>query len=267
MKSLLPIALALLCFTCRASEPIRILSWNIESGGSDTTVIIDQLKTQMPKHDIVALSEVPSNAIEPIAKALGWKHFGGADGGEDRLLIAWSDRFVFLRKIEIADFQVFHSPKPLIVALTDSQSEKKLIVVNNRLVEQIDHIRHDQTNSLRDWVDDILLSETFAISVGDIHGEFDIKNHKMDETISSLQRIEHFFHWKWIEPEKLIDTNWRDLNGDGKDDTPNSISDHVFVSSIIKRWKVKSEIIVREGDFPDNQTTSDHRPILVTFQW
>jgi hypothetical protein len=103
MKLIVTIVAILACFTCRAAVPIRILAWNIESGGSDTQVIINQLKTEMPKYDILAVSEVASNAIEPIAKALGWKHFGGSRGGEDRLILAWSDRFKAAEQLEVSN--------------------------------------------------------------------------------------------------------------------------------------------------------------------
>ena len=34
-----------------------------------------------------------------------------------------------------------------------------------------------------------------------------------------------------------------------------------FVSGPAKRWDPKCRVIVRPGDFPDNDKTSDHRPV------
>ena len=38
----------------------------------------------------------------------------------------------------------------------------------------------------------------------------------------------------------------------------------IFAAGPAKRWELKSEIIVREGDFPDTDKTSDQRPIRTT---
>jgi len=39
--------------------------------------------------------------------------------------------------------------------------------------------------------------------------------------------------------------------------------DFAFVANAAKTWKGESDVIVRQGDFPDNEKTSDHRPIIV----
>ena len=65
--------------------------------------------------------------------------------------------------------------------------------------------------------------------------------------------------WKWIPPEPLVDTQWSDNNG--KDRYPNSMLDFAFVAGPAKDWQPKCRVIVREGDFPDSYSTSDHRPI------
>jgi hypothetical protein len=40
----------------------------------------------------------------------------------------------------------------------------------------------------------------------------------------------------------------------------------VFVANGAKSWKGEADVIVREGDFPDSDKTSDHRPIIATFE-
>ena len=71
--------------------------------------------------------------------------------------------------------------------------------------------------------------------------------------------------WYWVEPEKLVDTNWLDQDGDGRDDSPNTYLDFMFVAGKAKLWESRSRVIVWEGDFPDDNETSDHRPVeLVT---
>ena len=73
--------------------------------------------------------------------------------------------------------------------------------------------------------------------------------------------------WKWIEPEELIDTNWFDPEADGVDNYPGSMLDFTFVSGKARRWDVRSRVIVRDGDFPDDETTSDHRPVEVVVRY
>ena len=65
----------------------------------------------------------------------------------------------------------------------------------------------------------------------------------------------------WVEPEELIDSNWYDGNADGLDDYPGSVLDFAFVANDAKKWNPKAKVIVREGDFPDSDQTSDHRPM------
>ncbi len=50
----------------------------------------------------------------------------------------------------------------------------------------------------------------------------------------------------------------------GQDKYPDSILDFVFVASAAKDWQAESYVVVREGDFPDSDQTSDHRPIIMT---
>jgi hypothetical protein len=42
------------------------------------------------------------------------------------------------------------------------------------------------------------------------------------------------------------------------------VLDFVFVTGPAKGWLASSEIVVVNGDFPDDETTSDHRPIVAT---
>ena len=67
--------------------------------------------------------------------------------------------------------------------------------------------------------------------------------------------------WKWVKPAKLVDTNWSDPDNDGKDNYPDSCLDFAFVAGTARDWKAQSRVVVRPGDFPDDERTADHRPV------
>ena len=77
--------------------------------------------------------------------------------------------------------------------------------------------------------------------------------------------------WKWVRPEELIDSNWSDVNprlplDQRTDRYPDSILDFIFVAGPAKEWRAKSWVVVRPGDFPDSDETSDHRPVAAVIK-
>ena len=77
--------------------------------------------------------------------------------------------------------------------------------------------------------------------------------------------------WKWLRPEKLIDSNWSDTDPKLPDDQridryPDSILDFIFVAGPAQQWQAKSWVVVRPGDFPDSGETSDHRPVAAVVE-
>jgi hypothetical protein len=68
--------------------------------------------------------------------------------------------------------------------------------------------------------------------------------------------------YQWIKPSEFIDTNWADSDDDGLDNDPDSMLDFTFVAGSATEWNVTSSVVVRLGDFPEDDTTSDHRSVL-----
>ena len=65
----------------------------------------------------------------------------------------------------------------------------------------------------------------------------------------------------WVKPDKLVATICSNRH--------NSVLDFVFVAGEAKNWPAPSVILYGDPSdayCPDDQTTSDHRPILATFQ-
>ena len=56
-----------------------------------------------------------------------------------------------------------------------------------------------------------------------------------------------------------------DRNADGQDEFRDSMLDFVFVANHARDWHATSTVIARPNDFPDNEETSDHRPVEAVF--
>jgi hypothetical protein len=246
-------------------EPVTILGWNIEFGGSETATIKQQLKELEP-FDILALSEVPKKAAEDFAGRWGADSFIiGAKGGEASLLIAW-DPHKF-DKVHVQELTHFNNQEfapgiqsaPLIAQLRCKRTQAEFIVVMNHLTRGSAELRMRQALILVEWAKQQKLR---VIAVGGYNFDYDIPTKKGNAAFDAFLRDGT---WKWIEPKERSDTNWADRNRDGKDDYPDSMLDFTFAAGLPKPSDIQSEVIVREGDFPDNEKTSDQRPIRTTF--
>ena len=91
------ILLALTLVTTTHTEPLKLITWNVESGGSDPAVIAHQL-TELPKVDAYLLQEVDSKDIGRFAAAIrdthgkSYKYYLSSLGGSDRLAIIIDER-------------------------------------------------------------------------------------------------------------------------------------------------------------------------------
>ncbi|MFO1065247.1 MAG: hypothetical protein U0892_15385 [Pirellulales bacterium] len=99
-----------------------------------------------------------------------------------------------------------------------------------------------------------------CIAIGGYNFDYDFRTKKGNESFDAFMESGV---WKWNKPRELIDNNWADRNRDGQDDYPDSILDYTFVNPAAESWKIESEVVVRAGDFPDDEKTSDHRPMRI----
>jgi hypothetical protein len=75
---------------------LRILAWNVESGGNDPNVIVNQLH-ELSGYDIVGLTEVRASSIKKYVDALSasdntFLSINTATGGIDRIILAYTTR-------------------------------------------------------------------------------------------------------------------------------------------------------------------------------
>lgn len=243
--------------------PIAIVSWNMESDGSDPAVIMAQLRElqKSKPFNILALSEVPRDSQKMFGEFFGsnGQSLLGTTGNNDRLILAWdSSVYEWTHKEELFEVDNVRMGDgghraPLFVRLTRKVDGLSFIVMNNHLARGKAEMRNKQAGKLVDWA-----RSRPVIAVGDYNMDLDFGTLKGNEAFSIMQR-DGIFEWK--RPNELIDTNWADGNKDGVDDYPDSMLDFVFVAGAAKTWDIQVENIVRAGDFPDDEKTSDHRPV------
>ena len=241
---------------------IRILFWNVESEGSDPKVIARQLR-EMSGYGIYALSEVLPEAAETFREACGtnFKMIVTRTGFNDRLQIIYDARqYELVRRLELHEINVQRHRSPLVAHLRDRGSGREFMVMNNHLARGNADFRTEQAKRLVNWARDQTLP---ILAVGDYNFDFHYQRKRGNDGFRAMLRDNIY---RWIPPVEPVDSNWFDPEPDGVDNFPGSLLDFAFVAGPAVKWKTKCRVIVRPGDFPDDQTTSDHRPVelLVT---
>ncbi len=236
------------------AQELKILAWNVESEGSDPATIAQQLE-EFQDVDIIALSEVlPTDFIR---FSSGRQEIHSDTGNNDRLMIAFNpDRFELVRQINLDEINNGRHRSPLVAHLREKVGGFEFLVVNNHLARGNAEFRAEQALGLVEWARN---SPIPIVAVGDYNFDYEFATKTGNEGFRAMLRDGI---WKWIEPNEILDSNYFDGDGDGQDDYPDSLLDFVFVAGSAMEWPIHCEVIVRDGDFPDDKQTSDHRPIL-----
>ncbi len=151
---------------------ISVLSWNVESGGSDPAVIAKQLKV-LGEYDIYCLSEVDPKSLDQNATALGdnFMAINGKTGRDDRLQIIFNkDRFELLEQKELMEYREFilnngTHRSPLYARLKDKATGLQFIVMTNHLARGMQNCEQNkQLDCVSGLVIRTLVSSTLAIS-------------------------------------------------------------------------------------------------------
>ena len=238
-------------------------SWNVESEGNDPQLIAEQL-AEFNHFDILGLTEVLPENFSRYRDALGqrFRYAYSRSGFSDRMMILYNtDRFEEIRSFELDEINFeMRYRSPLVVHLKDKACGVEFMVMVNHLARGKAEIRQQQAQQLVDWARDQRLP---LVALGDYNFDFEFGADTGNEAFRVFLRDNI---WRWVRPEKLIDTNWFDPEPDGKDNYPDSMLDFAFVAGPAVEWKATCEVIVREGDFPDGPRQSDHRPYQLRLQ-
>jgi len=244
-----------------AGRILSIVAWNVESGGNDPLVIAEQMK-DFAGFDVIALNEVGERNVPAYAASLGENYQAviSTTGRADRLAILYNtNRFEILQATEIHELNNGTHRSPLYVRLRERESGFEFIFMTNHLARRNEQLRQAQAAGLREWARE---SNTPIIAAGDFNFDYSFKKQTGNESFRLFMQDNI---WKWIKPDPLVDTNW---SGSGLVDSyPDSMLDFVFVANGAKELEARCKIIVREGDFPDNDSTSDHRATQAVFRF
>lgn len=281
-----------------SAEEFKILAWNVESNRpgqspvSDSTVIgnelIEMLEDAATRAQIIALSEVEPKAVVGLAASAKrglnseidfvTSASGGFADADTLMLIVDKSRFRILDAYEIhrhagivgntvvdnpeyRNVGTIRARSPLAVRIEDAISGTPFWVIANHLARGEEDLRTEQAKMLRQWAAD--RSEP-VIAAGDFNFDYDFPTARGNAGFDAMLEGDV---WQWLKPDPLVDTNWsddRNVTDRRVDRYPDSMLDFVFVANQAKQWNGECDVIVRPGDFPDSDRTSDHRPIIAT---
>ncbi len=251
MKRLLAIALVLQICTSGWAEEIKVLSWNVESGGSDAETIADQL-AEFADYDLLGLSEVQFNAHFDFVVAAAtdegaaFEFLLGNTGGNDRLLLIWNaDRFEKLDELELLSLKFGGGRAPIAVKLRESATGHVFWFMVNHLYRGNTTKRNKQAKGLREW---IRQQDIPVLAVGDYNLDYQVPTGPGNQAFNIIRQGGHVL---WIEPEEKMRT----------EDSHNSILDFVFVNDAAAAWEIKSRILVLDDEFEPEDLKADHRPL------
>ncbi len=248
--------------------PLQIVSWNVESGGAKPNVIAKQL-AELPPCQIFALQEVDGDDIGRYGDAIraahgkSFRYLASYTGDRDRLMIAFDDdRLDLIESRELFEFgdrvlNNWRHRSPLVCLFRDTTTDEQFYFVTVHLARGDEKLRTTQAKGLAAWA---ATNGKPTIAAGDFNFDYNFDDQKGNEGFDAMLADGTF---TWAKPAKLVDTNWCDDDRDGTDDYPNSCLDFAFTANMPAGTKATTEVIVREGDFPDDNSTSDHRALWV----
>lgn len=163
-------------FTCHA-DPIRVISWNLESGNADPEFVAERIAGHNG-YDIWGFSEVNADdaATFVIAAAEGenasFDHRLGQTGAGDRLLLVWdAERFENIAEEELMNLRLGGGRAPLAVRLRESATRTEFWVMVNHLHRGSASKRNKQAAGVRDW---IKAQHLPVFAVGDYNMDYDV---------------------------------------------------------------------------------------------
>lgn len=264
-------ALLLFLFVPPALGQISAVSWNVDGKGSKPRDIAKQLM-DLPPADVYALQEVPSAGLDTIWDVLDFE-FGPEVGfiasepiDNVRTMIVYSTKklaIIETRSIYQAGKHRIERRKcipPIACLFEYLDTKKRFYVVNAQTSDYHSDCLPIQLGMLSGLGAaseyPVIMAGTFDVGYGPdprrVHSAF-------NDFLSDKK-------WVWERPLNRVDQEWADWDGDGINNTSQVISDFVFHAKLPSRWSVRTDVIVRENDFPPGRGASTHRPLQIKLE-
>jgi hypothetical protein len=243
-----------------SAQTLTVVSWNVESGGSDDQNIRLRIGS-FQGVDLWGLSEVFSPASATIFEAgaedgedANFEKIVGSTGDRDRLAIIFNaERFRLLGSQELTHINQGNHRAPLVAQLQEISSGKNFFFMVNHLARGNADLRRRQATQLNEWV----RTQTIpVIAVGDYNFDWEVNGGDQNHDVG-YDNMTNANAWTWVRPTTLIKSQC----------SPNfdSVLDFIFVNPVAQTWSGTSRILVEPNDCDPSPLTSDHRPVIGTF--
>ena len=244
------------------AQELVTVGWNLESGGARIQSIGSRV-SNFQGVDLWGFSEVQETWAESLedfaaqGESATYDGILGTTGGADRLLIVYNTD-----KVDLVSYEELHSMNPqnrvrspLVATFTIRGSGRQFKFMVNHLYRSNPQARIEQSTQLNAWGASQSLP---VIAVGDYNYDWKVVGGETDHD-QGYDRITTGDVFRWVRPSVLAQTQYSTSFAP-------SVLDFVFIADGVSALTGASEIVVVAGDFPDNDDTPDHRPVLATLQ-
>lgn len=246
--------------------PITLITWNIGLDDADIDVITATIAA-FSDVDLWTLQETRGSdlisdqlaAAAEVGENADFRAVRGASGLDIPLTTIYNaDRFTLVDSYELDPINTTGNARaPLVLHLRETATGVEFLLVNNHLYRSREDERDRQATLLNQWA----ATQTLPlIAAGDHNFDYDVPDgpSAADRGFANMTADGV---WAWARPLVLQPTQCSGALPCTYDD----ILDFVFTANAATDWLAFSEVIVRRGDFPDDENKSDHRPVLAVF--
>ena len=160
------------------AQTLSVVSWNVESGGSDDQIIRHRIGS-FQAIDVWGLSEVASPASAGVFETgaeegedANFDKVVGPTGGGDRLAIIYNAvRFRLIRSEELTNINQGNPRATLLAELQDISANRNILFVVNHLARGNSELRRRQARQFNEWVRNQTLP---VIAVGDYNFDWEV---------------------------------------------------------------------------------------------
>jgi len=244
-------------------EAFTVVGWNVDAGGADPHLTALRV-VEIDDVHLWGLCEVRDDRWAGLLERAAGEDEPGRfvrvlspTRGSDRSLILYDGgQFSLIRRFELDwSDQPWHRPdmvlRPALVAqLRHHACGQQFFFMVNRLAPKW---AAEQAVAIEAWA---ARQDLPVLAVGTYYFQYGVGPHPVRcEGQSGLAAMADDGVFDWIRPNNAIPTY---------DSDAETIEDFIFLANAAGRWSGRSRIVTKLGDFPDDDTTSDHRPVRAT---